>query len=127
MNTETKETTTPTLEQQVGWAVRESVAKAIHERMSSYGSPLFKFIDEAVAKKSAQIAALVDESVEGALTGDFREEVKKACTAKLARVIISKTEGEIEKTANDLRQSPEFRAKLTLAVSAVVSEFTKPR
>jgi len=43
---------------------------------------------------------------------------------KLARLIMSKNEGVIEKQFNDLKQNAEFRAKVTLAINKVVSDFT---
>ena len=38
------------------------------------------------------------------------------------RVLISKFEGEIEKRAAELRSSPEFRARVTLAIEKAIKE-----
>jgi hypothetical protein len=55
-----------------------------------------------------------------AFADDFRDKLRDAAAHKLARVVISKCEGEIEKRANEMRSDPAFRARLTLAVEAAI-------
>lgn len=112
------------LEQQIIETVTHGLGEAIKERVSRgyHDTPLNKLIDQIVVERLPKIRTLVEEAIDGALSGDFREEIKSACTHKLARVLVSKMEGELEKRAVELRASPEFRAKVTLAIDNVVKE-----
>lgn len=111
------------LEENVIQTVHSAITEAIKTKLSGYSSPLDSLINQSINKHSAQISAVLDDAVGAVLKGDFAEALKDACGKKLAKVIIAKAEGEIEKKANDLRSSPEFRAKLTVAISEVVKSF----
>lgn len=88
------------LEDQAIGTVHSAITEAIKTKLSSgYNSPLDCLIKQAIDNNSAKISSML---------------LQDACARKLAKVIISKAEGEIEKQANELRSSPEFRAKLTI-------------
>lgn len=115
------------LEEIVTEQVTEGIKEAVKSRVGSgYGdSGLNKLIDQVVASRQEKIRGLLEEAFDDALKGDFRENLKTACSHKLAKIIVSKCEGEIERRANDLRSSPEFRAKVTLAIEKAVKEAGK--
>lgn len=108
------------LENEVVGAAHSAIVEAMKAKLSSYHTPLDELIKAVVTKHSSDIQARLDAAVSQALTGDFGAALEDACAKKLAKVLISKMEGEIEKQANELRSSPEFRAKLTLAIGDVV-------
>jgi hypothetical protein len=108
------------LEKEIFNQVGDAIGKAIAERLTSYNTPLAPMIASVIESRNSEIRAMLNKAMDGVLIGDFRTELQAACTHKLARVLISKMEGEIEKTANELRSNPEFRARLTLAISEVV-------
>lgn len=111
-----------TLEEQIQETIVAGLGEAIKNRVTQgYGdNPLNKLIDSVVASRTDSIRKLIEEAIDGALVGDFRAALKDALTHKLARVITSKLEGEIEKRANELRASPETRARITLAIEAAL-------
>lgn len=113
------------LETSVCQIVTQSIGEAVKARLAQgYGdAPLNKLVDAVVVSRQAELRALIEQSVDGALTGDFRQEIKGAVTHKLARVLVSKMEGEVEKAANALRASPELRARMTLAVEKCIKDF----
>lgn len=108
------------LEEQVIKTVHEALTEAIKSKLGGYNTPLDRLINECIQRHSSGISALLDEAVSACLKGDFKEALQDACTRRLAKVLISKSEGEIEKQANELRSSPEFRAKLVVAISETV-------
>lgn len=116
------------LEKSIIRSVNEGLSDAIRAQLSRdyHNGPLSQLVNEVVKSRSAQLRLLIEESVDGALTGDFRSALQEAVTHKLARILTSKIEGEIERRANDLRSSPEFRAKLTLAIEKAVKEASTP-
>ena len=111
------------LEQDIATAVKESMGKAIESTLGGYNTPLAALIKEVVERRKDEVKELLESSMDSAFKGDFREAIKDAVTHKLSRILVSKMEGEIEKQANELRSSPEFRAKLTLAIGQVIREF----
>lgn len=112
------------LEDQVIGTVHSAITEAIKTKLSSgYNSPLDNLIKQAIDNNSAKISSMLNDAVAACLTGDFKSSLQDACARKLAKVIISKAEGEIEKQANELRSSPEFRAKLTIAITETVKSF----
>lgn len=111
------------LENEIVGAAHSAITAAMKTKLEGYNTPLDTLIKEVVAKHYPAIQARLDAAVESALTGDFGAALEDACAKKLAKVLISKMEGEIEKQANELRSSPEFRAKLVLAIGDVVKSF----
>ena len=108
------------LEQQIIQAVQEGIGEAIKARLNSYNTPLAVMLDGVVKSREPEIRKLIEDAIDGALIGDFRAALKESITHKLARVITTKMEGEVEKRANELRTSPEIRARITLAVDAAL-------
>ena len=115
------------LQQEIYKTVLAGIGDVIKDRLNRGYSdnPLNKMIDSVVLSKQNEISKLIKESIDGALTVDFRKEIKEAISHKLAKILISKMEGEIEKVANNLRNSPEFRAKVTLAITDVINSMNK--
>lgn len=104
-------------EQSIINAVQKNLAEAIEKTLTGYNTPLAKLINSVIESREQQFRTMLEEVIDQALIGDFREHLKDALTMKLAKCVISKMEGEVEKRVNDLRSSPETRAKITLAVS----------
>lgn len=111
------------LEDQVIGTVHSAITEAIKTKLGGYNSPLDGLIKQAIENNSVKISSMLNEAVATCLTGDFKEKLQDACARKLAKVLISKAEGEIEKQANELRSSHEFRAKLTIAITETVKSF----
>lgn len=110
-----------TLEQEILSVVQSSLAAGIAKTLeSSYGNPIGKLAENAVASRQTEIQELFTGAIDQALSADFMPALKTACAHKLAKILVSKMEGEIEKKANDLRSNPETRAKITLAISKCI-------
>lgn len=117
-----------TLEEQIIQTVNAGIGEAIKSRLANgyANNPLTALIDSVVSSRLDKLRTIVEEAVDGALFGQFRENLQQACAHKLAKIIVSKCEGEIERRANDLRSSPEFRAKVTLAIEQAVKSVGQP-
>lgn len=109
------------LEQQLHNTVRDCLVAGIAKSLESgYGNPLVKLAEAAVTSRQGEIQALFIGAIDKALSADFLPVLQQACAHKLAKVLVSKMEGEIEKKANDLRSNPETRAKITIAISKCI-------
>ncbi len=113
------------LEQDIISSAHQAITSAIKNKLEGYDSPLLPLIKTVIEKRKTEFEAMLNEAVTGALGGEFREALKDACMRKLAKVVISKSEGEIERQANELRSSPPFRAQLTLAIDKCLREFNE--
>jgi hypothetical protein len=116
----------PTLEQQIADAAKGAVGEAVRSSLTGYSSPLQKMVNDVVAERAGTIKDLLRGGLDSALDSTaFKKEIRDAFNHKLARTLMSKYEGEIEKQANVLRQQPEFRARVVLAIEAIVKEFSE--
>lgn len=114
------------LEKQIYETIAAGLGEAIKSRLNQgyNDNPLNRLVDQVVASRSGEIQKLLEDSVDAAFKADFREAIRDAVTHKLAKILVSKMEGEIEKQANQLRSHAEFRARVTVAIAAVIKSFS---
>ena len=63
----------------------------------------------------------MDKEVSQLIGGDgFRDLIKTELNKNLAKILIQKMGGELEKQVNTLKQNPQTRAKITLAISDII-------
>jgi len=66
---------------------------------------------------------LISDGFAELLTAEsFRVALKKAFNEKLAKVLVSRMGGEIEKQVNELKGNLVTRAKITTAINKVIEE-----
>ncbi len=113
------------LDRRVLDAANKAITEAIVKELVGYKSPLSLIVERVISAHDAEIYNLVDSEVVNLLTaGDFRASLKEALNAKLARVLIQRMGGELEKTVNELKANPATRAKITLAITGIIDEIT---
>lgn len=114
----------PDLERDVMNTVNNAIGKSIEAALAGYQSPMVKLVNDAVARRAAEISDRIDAALANALTsGNLAEALNDVFSHKLARVLLSKMEGAMEKLANDIRSNPAFKARLIVAVESAVKEF----
>lgn len=108
-------------------AVSETIHESIKKRLTDYGSPLGKLIDEVVAKHSIEIKGLLSEAVSTAFSNEqFREEIRVSIRHKVAKALVNQFgESIFEKELNKFKQDPSVRARVVLAVENFVQENSK--
>jgi hypothetical protein len=106
-------------------AIREGLSKAVQERICGYQSPLNPTVDAVLNAKRDEFTALLRESLEDCL-GDksFRKTIADAVRTKLARTLIDRFGGELEKRVNELKSDPSTRARITCAIEDIVKSTT---
>lgn len=114
------------LEQGIVQVAKQSIQKAIVETFSGYNNPLGTLIKSVTQSHYNELKEIVNTCLEEAIhTDDFKKTLVDEFSHKVARTLISKNDGMLEKVCNDLKQDATFRSKLTLAIDNVVSECTK--
>lgn len=114
------------LQKLVEQTVRESLADAVASKLGGYNSPLDAMIADVVKIHDGAFRTLLLESIGSALADhDFRRTIATAVRAKLARTLIEKFGGELEKQVNQLKSDPTTRARITTAIDDIVKANVK--
>lgn len=111
------------MEKQILEAINDAVSKSIITALTGYNSPLNKLCEEVVSKHRDDLFAMLDAEVAGLkTTPEFKAAIKDALNHKLAKLMVAKMEGELEKRVNDLRAQPGMRARIVLAVENIIKD-----
>jgi hypothetical protein len=101
-------------------AIRDGVRKVL---VDGYHSPLTKFITDAIESHKAEMRKVLEEGVASCLNdGQFREQLKTAVRQALAKTLVQRFGGELEKQVNVLKSDPTTRARIILALEEIVSK-----
>jgi hypothetical protein len=112
------------IEKQVVLAVQDGIRDGIKQKLSgNYNNPLDKMIGEAIAAHGDRFRALLTDAITSAV-GDqtFREQVATQVRHSLAKTLVARFGGELEKQVNVLKSDPLTRARITLAIEEIVKE-----
>jgi len=104
-------------------AIRDGIREGITAKFKqSYNNPMDKMIEDAVSQHRVQMTSLIAESI-GTLLGDesFRSTIQSQVSSLLAKQLVQKFGGELEKQVNALKSDPATRARITLAIDSIVS------
>lgn len=104
--------------------IKDGIREGVKHRLSqNYDNPLEKIIKDAIASKGNELRAMLTDAISGTI-GDqeFRQEVARSVRTKLAKVLVDRFGGELERQVNQLKSDPATRARITLAIEAIVAE-----
>lgn len=106
--------------------LKDALREAVKSKFSGYNSPLDKLIVEAIAKHSSSLTELLESSVAACVASDeFRMNIADAVNKSLAKTLIQRFGGEVEKQVNALKSDPTTRARITLAIEQIVKDANK--
>jgi|JI6StandDraft_1071083.scaffolds.fasta_scaffold27457_11 hypothetical protein len=102
--------------------IKAALAECVKSRLTGYSSPFNKVIDDVVATKTDEIRALVSEAISGALNEKtFREDAIQQIRHKVARELVNSFgEGIFKRTIEKLKQDHTLKARIVLAVEAMI-------
>lgn len=103
-------------------ALRDGIREGIKTKFSSsYNNPLDKIIEAAIAARSAEFRTILDDSLKSCFADDeFRSGIQSAVRSQLAKTLVQRFGGELEKQVNTLKSDPATRARITLAIEDIV-------
>lgn len=111
-----------TLENDILQIAQQSISKAIISCLTEYSGPLRKLCEKVMTENEPALYAMINGEVASLISSnDFRKELREALNAKLARLLIERIGGEVEKRVNELKADPVTRAKITLAIQSAIS------
>lgn len=111
------------LEKDILASINHSIQEVIKERLSGYDSPLTKLVNSVVGENEQKLRTVFSEAFVLVVdSNDFKKEVHQAFQHKVAKLLVSKLEGSIEKSVNLLRSDPTIKAKMILAIENIINE-----
>lgn len=109
-------------EQAVADGIRQGV---IDKFKSSYSSPLEKFITDCISNHSAKFRKMIDDAISSCMDdAPFQETMKSEIRKALAKTLIQRFGGELEKQVNALKSDPLTRARIVMALEEIVNKNT---
>lgn len=105
-------------------AIRDGLREACKSKFqASYNNPLDKLLDSAVTKHAGMIQDLLSEAIGlCAADPDFRAEIKSSVRVTLAKILVQRFGGELEKQVNSLKSDPITRARIVTAIDEIVKQ-----
>lgn len=104
----------------------QAITAKITSKLEGYSSPLEKIVNDVVLENEPKIRAVVTEALNTVFSDDkFSGLVKEEFQRKVAKNLVGKLEGAVEKSADKLRQDESVKARMILAIEAIVNSQTK--
>ena len=101
----------------------QAIRDKIGETFSGYSSPLSKISNEVVEEHRQEIKDIFDDCLVATLKNKvFKDAIKDEFTHKIAKSMVGKLEGSVEKAVEVLRQDQTIRARMILAIENIIKE-----
>lgn len=107
-------------------AFMDACREGIHKKMTeSYSNPLSKLIDASIDKFEGKFRALFEKAIATCLDdAQFTSDIASAIRSALAKQLVQKFGGELEKQINALKSDPTTRARIIIALDDIVKSKT---
>ena len=93
--------------------------------LDGYNNPTKSIVNSVIKEYEPSISLLFKDAIEKTIRSDnFKEELQKLISQKIVRELVSQSESSISRIVQKMKQDETFRARLTLAVDNIVTDFT---
>lgn len=93
--------------------------------LDGYNNPTKSIVNSVIEEYEPSISLLFKEAIEKTIQNDtFKEELQKLIAQRIVRELVSQSESSIARIVQKMKQDETFRARLTLAVDNIITEFT---
>lgn len=108
-------------------AMRDAIKEGVKKQMvDGYNSPLTKLINDALSANTGAFRTLLEEAISSCVNEPaFRAEIATAVRHSLAKTLVARFGGDMEKQVNVLKSDPTTRARITLAIEEIVKQGSK--
>lgn len=109
------------LEKAILHDAQKAIGEAIKTNLTKYNSNFNKLVNEVVLNHQEELKKIIDTNFTKVIkSNDFNNAVRTAFEHKLAKILVQKLEGSVEKCVTTLRSNPTTRAKMILAVEEII-------
>lgn len=103
-------------------AVKEGIYEALKARLVNYNSPVDILIRDCIKVHESALSGIINQAVSSCvLDQEFKEEIKTAVRTQLARALVQRMGGELEKQVNQLKADPTTRARIVMAIDRIIN------
>jgi hypothetical protein len=104
-------------------AIRDGLREGIKSKLSSsYGNPIDKLVEQCIAAKGEAFRSMLTEALDSCVSDPaFRDTLRETVRATLAKTLVQRFGGELEKQVNTLKSDPTTRARITVAIEEIVN------
>jgi len=103
--------------------ITDALNSKIGERLNGYSSPLNNIVDEVVNENADTIREICRNALKTVVSDkQFEKSVRQEFEHKVAKSMVGKLEGSVEKAVEVLRQNPTLRAEIILVIEKMVKK-----
>ncbi len=105
-------------------AIQDGIREGIKSRMTQqYHNPFDDLLKATILKHGPAVQALVSDAMATCLgDAEFRAGIAEQVRHVVAKQLVQKFGGELEKQVNVLKSDPATRARITLAIEEIVRQ-----
>lgn len=93
--------------------------------LDGYSNPTKPIVISVIKEYEPSLSSLFKEAIENTIRSDnFKEVLQKLISQRIIRELVGQSESSIARIVQKMKQDETFRARLTLAVDNIVTEFT---
>jgi hypothetical protein len=102
--------------------VLESVTKHIGDKLN-YNNVLGNMVNNAIESQRESIQNTLDSMMQLVVSDkEFKSMIKQEFQHKVAKIIVGKLEGAVEKSVDIYRSNPTLRSKMIIAIENIINE-----
>lgn len=112
-------------EKMVNNALADAIREGFKQKVTqSYGdNPINKMLTSVLESHLPAMRTTLDAAITSVVTTEeFKKDIRQAVQHNLAKLLIQRFGGELEKQVNALKSDPMTRARITLAIEQIVAE-----
>lgn len=112
------------LEEEILNATKTILINSI-KSLDGYNNPTKSLVNSVIKEYEPSISSLFKDALEKAIRNDnFKEELQKLISQRIVRELVGQSESSIARIVQKMKQDETFKARLTLAVDNIITEFT---
>ena len=93
--------------------------------LDSYSNPTKPIVISVIKEYEPSISIIFKDAIEKTIQSDtFKEVLQKLIAQRIVRELVGQSESSIARIVQKMKQDETFKARLTLAVDNIVTEFT---
>ena len=93
--------------------------------LDGYNNPTKSLVNSVIKEYEPSISIIFKDAIEKTIQSDnFKEVLQKLIAQRIVRELVGQSESSIARIVQKMKQDETFRARLTLAVDNIVTEFT---
>lgn len=99
----------------------DALSERVGERLKGWNSPLNTVIDSVVDGKTEELRGIVSRALDLVVKNKtFEKQIQEEFTRKVAKSLVGKLEGAVEKAVDKIRQDETLRARMILAIEKII-------